>query len=78
VSINSRRALSISDTRRALHALYREDPESSAKKTLLHIFEDELTPVDSRGRWRPSKLLAIIVGIVLTTVCVFAYFSVKQ
>jgi hypothetical protein len=78
VITKTRRPVSIADTRRALHALYREDPESDPKRTLLRIFEDELTPVDSRGRWKPSKVLLIVVGIILTTVSVFTYFSINR
>lgn len=78
MSTKFRRSLSVSDTRRALHGLYREDPENSATRTLLRIFEDELTPTDSRGKWKPNKLLVIIGGIVLGAVCVFTFFSIKQ
>lgn len=65
---------SLADTRRALQALYREDHEINEKQMLLHLFEDGLTPVDSRGRWRPSKLLVTCAGILLAALCVFTYF----
>lgn len=68
----------LADTRRALRLLYREDPESSVKRTLLRLFEDELTPIDTRGRWRPSKLLIILAGAGLTVASVFAYFSIVR
>ncbi|MFC5862047.1 hypothetical protein ACFPT7_07065 [Acidicapsa dinghuensis] len=68
----------LADVRRALHLLYREDPESSAKSSLLRLFEDDLTPIDTRGRWRPSKLLVILAGVGLTAAGVFVYFSVTR
>ncbi len=70
--------LSLADVRRALHLLYREDPESSVKRSLLRLFEDDLTPVDTRGKWRPSKLLIILAGIGLTVAGVFVYFSITR
>lgn len=70
--------VTLADVRRALHLLHREDPESSVKHSLLRLFEDELTPVDTRGRWRPSKLLVILAGGGLTTASVFLYFSIMR
>lgn len=70
--------VSLADVRRALHLLYREDPESSVKHSLLRLFEDELTPVDTRGKWRPSRLLIILAGVGLTATGVFVYFSITR
>jgi len=68
--------VTLADVQRALHLLYREDPESGVKRSLLRLFEDELTPIDTRGRWRPSKLLVILAGVGLTAASVFLYFSI--
>jgi len=70
--------VTLANTRRALHLLYREDPESRVKRTLLRLFEDDLTPIDSRGTWRPSKLLVILAGASLTVASVFVYFSITR
>lgn len=75
MTVKGQSYVSLADVRRALHLLHREDPESSAQSSLLRLFEDELTPVDTRGRWRPSKLLLILAGVGLTTASVFLYFS---
>ena len=70
--------VTLADTRRALHSLFREDPESSVKRTLLRLIEDELTPIAAHGRWKPSKLLIILAGVILTVACVFVYFSITR
>jgi len=70
--------VSLADVRRALHLLYSEDPESSVKRSLLRLFEDELAPVDTRGKWRPSTLLTILAGVGLTAAGVFVYFSITR
>lgn len=70
--------MTLADVRRALQLLHREDPESTVKRSLARLFEDELTPVDTRGRWRPSKLLVILTGVGLTAASVFLYFSIMR
>lgn len=70
--------VSLADVRRALRLLYREDPESSVKRSFLRLFEDELTPIDTRGKWRPSRLLIILAGVGLTAAGVFVYFSITR
>lgn len=70
--------VTLTDVRRALHLIHREDPESSVKRSLLRLFEDELTPIDTRGKWRPSKLLVILAGVGLTAASVFLYFSMMR
>lgn len=77
MSTTDRGCITLADTRRALHALHREDPETNAKQMLLRLFEDNLTPADSRGRWKPSRLLLTSVGILLAVLCIFVYFSLK-
>lgn len=70
--------VSLADVRRALRLLYREDPESSVKRSLLRLFGDELTPINTRGKWRPSRLLIILAGVGLTAAGVFVYFSITR
>lgn len=69
--------VSLNATRRALHALYGADPECSATNSLMRVFEDELAPIDTHGRWKPNKLLVIAAGIVFSVVFVFIYFSLR-
>jgi hypothetical protein len=78
VTARNQNHVTLADVRRALHLLHHEDPESSVKHSLVRLFEDELTPVDTRGRWRPSKLLVILAGVGLTTAGVFLYFSIVR
>ena len=67
--------VTVAETRRALHAIHHADPEANIKNAFLRAFADELTPVDDKERWRPSKLL-IIAGLILSAVAgVFIYFS---
>jgi hypothetical protein len=67
--------VTISETRQALRAIYREDEETNLQKALLRAFADDLKPLDERGRWRPSSLLILLGGLILAILGVFAYFS---
>jgi hypothetical protein len=69
--------VTISETRQALRAIYREDEETNLQKALLRSFADDLKPLDERGRWRPSSLLILLGGLILAILGVFAYFSLE-
>jgi hypothetical protein len=63
------------EVRDALRTLYDEDPETNLQSSLLRIFSDDLKPVDSRGRWRPSTLLFLTLGILAVLCGIFLYFT---
>jgi hypothetical protein len=62
-------------TRQAFREICRQDPEVNSRAALLRVFEDELRPLDTRGRWRPSRLLILIAGILAGTIIVFTLFT---
>jgi hypothetical protein len=59
----------------ALRVIYQEDPETNLQKALATAFADDLRPMDEKGRWKPSPLLILVGGAVLTLIVVFIYFS---
>lgn len=63
------------ETRQALRELFRVDPEIDSRTALLRMFEEELRPLDARGRWRPSRLLLLIAGLLCAAVLAFAWFT---
>jgi hypothetical protein len=64
------------EVRLALRKLHSEDIETNPEKALRQAFADDLKPVDSQGRRKPSSL-AILAGIVVAALIgVFLYFSV--
>ena len=64
------------ETRQALRAVYREDPEISLQKVLLRALADDLKPLDDKARWRPNFLLILAGILVFALLSVFLYFSV--
>jgi hypothetical protein len=73
--MRTRGYVTISETRQALRAIYREDEETNLQKALLRAFADDLKPLDARGRWRPSSLLVLVGVLIFAILGVFAYFS---
>ena len=67
--------VSPAEVRAALRALYNADPEANLQKALLRSLADDLKPVDTKGRWRPSPLLILIAVLASALVAVFVYFS---
>lgn len=63
------------ETRQALRQLYLHDKETNLQAALLSALSDDLKPVDSRGRWRPSSLLILVALLALTLIAIFVYFS---
>ncbi len=64
------------EVRLALRKLHSEDTETNPEKALRHALEDDLKPVDERGRWKPSSLVILVGVIVSALLGVFLYFSV--
>ena len=63
------------EVRIALRLLYRDDPESDLHKAFLRSLEDELKPVDDKGRWKPSSFVILIVSLFCALIGVFFYFT---
>lgn len=73
--MRTRGYVTVTQMHEALRIAYREDPESNLQKALATAFADDLRPIDEKGRWKPSPLLILVGGIVLTVIIVFVYFS---
>lgn len=63
------------ETRQTLRELYRRDPEINPRTVLLRVFEDELRPLDTKGRWRPSKSLVLSAWLFCAVIIVFLWFT---
>jgi hypothetical protein len=73
--MDSRGYVTPAETRQALRAVYREDPETNLSKVLLRAFADDLKPLDDKGRWRPNFLLILVGVLIVAWASVFFYFS---
>jgi len=73
--MDSHRYISAEEVRQALRQIYRSDPESNLKNTILHSFSDELRPVDQKGHYRPSPLLLLSLLVLCALLGIFTYFS---
>jgi hypothetical protein len=73
--MDSRGNVTLEETRQALRQLYLRDEEANLQVALLLALSDDLKPVDSRGRWRPSPLLLLVALLVLALIAIFVYFS---
>ena len=73
--MNTRSYVTTAEARTALRAIYRTDPETDLMIAFMRTFQDDLTPIDSKGRWRPSKLVVLVSAILCVVVTVFVYFS---
>lgn len=68
--------VTISETRKALCEIYRQDSEINLQEVMRRVLADDLRPVDDKGRWRPSTpliLVGVLVGVLIAS---FAYFSI--
>ena len=74
--MRTRGYVTVVEMQQALRAVYRTDPETNLQKALLTAFADDLKPIDQKGRWKPSPLLILVGGVVVTLFAVFVYFSV--
>ena len=74
--MRTRGYVTVVEMKQALRAIYRADPETNLQKALLTAFADDLKPIDQKSRWKPSPLLILVGGVVLTLFTVFVYFSV--
>jgi hypothetical protein len=63
------------ETREALRQLYLHDEETNLQASLLLALSDDLKPVDSKGRWKPSSLLILFALLVLVLIAIFVYFG---
>ena len=68
--------ISSEEVRQALRQIYLSDAESNLQNALLESLSDELTPIDEKGRWKPSPLLVLTVVLLCTLIGVFIYFSI--
>ena len=68
--------ISAEEVRQALRQISRSDAESNLQNALLESLSDELSPVDEKGRWKPSPLLVLTVVLLCALVGIFIYFSV--
>ncbi len=73
--MNTRSYVTISETRAALRAIYRTDPEIDIMIAFMRTFQDDLTPMDSKGQWRPSRLVVLVGATLCVAAGVFVYFS---
>ena len=73
--MDSRGNVTPEEIRQALRQLYLRDEEANIQVALLLALSDDLKPVDSRGRWRPSPLLILVALLVLALIAIFVYFS---
>lgn len=70
--------ISPEEVRQALRQIYRSDVESNLQTAFLQSISDELKPIDERGRWKPSPLLALVFVLLCTLIGVFLYFSLGE
>ncbi len=74
--MDAQRYISAEEVRQALRQIYLSDAESNLQHPLLESLSDELSPVDEKGRWKPSPLLVLTVVLLCALVGVFIYFSI--
>jgi hypothetical protein len=70
--------VTLEETRQALRQLYLQDEEANLQAALLLALSDDLKPIDSRGRWRPSSLVILVAPLVLALIAIFVYFSLGR
>jgi hypothetical protein len=66
------------EARDALNRIYQNDAETNLQAAFLIALSDDLKPIDSNGRWRPSSLLIIICLLICALVALFLYFSIGR
>jgi hypothetical protein len=70
--------VSAQEVRIALRSIYSNDPESNLEKALLRSLADDVKPVDEKGRWKPSPLLALVMLLGCALAAVFFYFTLGE
>jgi hypothetical protein len=70
--------VSPAEVRTALRLIYRDDPESDLQKAFLRSLEDELKPVDAKGRWKPSAFLILVFSLFCSLITIFFYFTLGR
>jgi hypothetical protein len=73
--MKTRGYVTVVEMQQALRLLYHEDGETNLQQALLKALADDLKPTDERGRWKPSPVLVLLAGVVLTLIACFVYFS---
>jgi hypothetical protein len=68
--------ISPEEVRQALRQIYRTDAETNLRSSLLESLSDEFTPIDEKGRLKPSPLLLLAFLLLCTLLGIFVYFSV--
>jgi len=66
------------EVRLALRKLHSEDAETNPELALRAALADDLTPVDAKGRWKPSPLVILVGAIGCALLGVFLYFSLGR
>jgi hypothetical protein len=74
--MDARGYISPEEVRQALRTIYRCDAEANLQTALLQSLSDSLTPVDEKGRWKPSPLLVLLISLLCGLIGVFLYFSI--
>lgn len=67
--------VSAEEVRRALRVVYAADPEANLRTAFAEALADDLKPLDSRGRWKPSPMLLLIAVVLLGLAGIFLYFT---
>jgi hypothetical protein len=68
--------ISPEEVRHALRQIYRTDAETNLRSSLLESLSDAFTPIDEKGRLKPSPLLLLAFLLLCTLLGIFVYFSV--
>ena len=76
--MDSRGYVTTEETRDALKRIYQRDVETNLQKAFLLALSDDLKPINSNGRWRPSSLLIVISLLLCALVALFLYFSIGR
>ena len=66
------------EVRQTLRKVHSEDAETNPELALRAALADDLTPVDTRGRWKPNSLVILVGAIGCALLGVFLYFSLGQ
>jgi hypothetical protein len=73
--MSARDYVTVEQVRSGLRALYRADAEINLQAALLRSLADELQPVNTKGRWKPSPFLALLAALACVLVGIFVYFT---
>lgn len=75
--MNARNYVTVEQVRSGLKAIYRADPETNLQTALLRSLEDDLQPVNAKGRWKPSPILTFLATLACVLLSIFVYFTLR-